>query len=280
MCAFYELDESEFYGRCVEEFLLTRADAPVPGDRIVELGVGSGKALCRVLHRTGYAGVIDGYELDPNSCRMAAETIERYGVAGLYRVTNTDFFTATASLARPLSAIANPPYLPSDQASASFPVLSGGPRGNAVTKRIIRSGFATVMVMLSSFSDPLETIALATACGYSVRRWIAQPLRMGPYSSRAAVRRRIDELAASGRAFVRSDSYLLVGVTWCRGAGPAPDGSADLVEALRVFAGSRGQPADRSGGHVQHPATPATRQHGSGRVARATCGAVDGSSNW
>jgi hypothetical protein len=241
LCAFYDRDESEFYGECVEEFLLRKDDPPMRGGgRVVELGVGSGKALCDVLHRIDYPGVIDGYELDPESCRVAARMVEEHGLTSRYRITNADFFEATLNLPDPVLAIANPPYLPLRQGSSSYPVLSGGPNGNAVTDRIINSGFRAVMVMLSSFSDPLHSIELAAERGYSLVRWIARPLQMGPYSGRAPVRHRINELAADGKAFIRGDSYLLVGVTWRRDGHLLQDASGDLAAALHSFPMSDG----------------------------------------
>lgn len=247
MCAFYDPEESEFYGRCAEDFLLQGDNVNIQcGCRLVELGVGSGKALCGVLRRTNYCGVIDGYELDADSCRTAIDTIRKYGLMLSYRVTNADFFEATAKLPRPVYAIANPPYLPSYWQSASYPILSGGADGNAVINRMIRSRFSAMMVMLSSFSDPLNTIELAAAHGYSLVRWAAKSLEMGHYSNRTAVRSRINNMAADGRAFIRDDSYLLVGVTWCHGTGLLPDISNNLISALRAFPSNDWSPQELS----------------------------------
>ncbi len=236
MRAFYDRRESEFYGDCVEEFLHWAGRAGVEASRVVELGVGSGQAMCRVLGRPAFQHVrVDGYEIDHASYLAAVATIEEHGLSERFRVCHGDFF---AHAARPGSAVvvSNPPYLPRHETSPAYPVLSSGPDGNTVINGILRQRFPAAMLLLSSYSDPVATLLAARGEGYELVRWTVLPVRLGDGGSQPPVRRRIAELAAEGRAFIQAESYLVFGVTWQLRPGAA-DLTAErlLIETLLHF---------------------------------------------
>jgi hypothetical protein len=242
VCAFFDPQESGFYGTCVEDFLVRGPGErrPGAGSTILEFGVGSGQAVCEVLTKSRHLDRVHGYESDPESCRTAVRIIDSYGLRSRYRVHNVDFFDAIDGIPDPVPLIANPPYLPSEAASSRYPVLSGGPCGNGVTNRIIGCRLPHLMLMISSYSDPMQTLRLAAEHGYDLLGWNARVLPMGSFSNRSEVQRRIHALAVQGRAFVRDGTYLLVGAIWARtGRSRAPAHAlAGVLHSFRDHGGT------------------------------------------
>lgn len=227
---FYEREESEFYAYCVEQLLFAEPDLAPPLSGVVELGAGTGEALARAVKRAAFRGTVHGFERDAESYRYARKAVDAEGVADRYVVQLGDFFDAVGHTDGRY-AISNPPYLPGPAAERIAPSLFGGYRGNHVSKRVLSCGFPGVVLMVSSFSDPLDTLLHASRRGYRVRDWFAKPIPFGRYSGEPAVHRHIEGLAARGKAFVSDTSYLLAGVSWTRQPG-VEDRSGSLAHVL------------------------------------------------
>ncbi|WP_112133749.1 class I SAM-dependent methyltransferase [Glycomyces dulcitolivorans] len=229
---FYDEEESEFYGMCVEDLIRRRQRSHGSAFGMVELGVGTAKTICGVLRRVGASIHVHGFEIDESSFRSARSNIRDHALEDRYRLTHGDFFEAMADLPARGCLISNPPYLPSPDPQIRLPHLWGGEHGDHISRRAIALGFPHVLLMLSSFANPLGLLRWARAHDYSLVHWVARPIEFGDYSSEPKVRRHIDELAAAGRSFVTEDSYLLVGATWSK-EGPSADRSAELARLIR-----------------------------------------------
>ncbi|WP_061294005.1 hypothetical protein [Herbidospora cretacea] len=231
MLAFYDQDESEFYGLCVADLLRSR-----PGMRRVhEFGAGSGHAMIDVIRRVGFRGMMHGFELDERSATSARELIARSGLAGRYQVCHGDFFADLDPGDDRECVVANPPYLPLLDDRPGFPHLSGGHSGSTISKRILSAGFGTVLLMISSYADPCSVLEHARDRGYVLTGWMVLPLKMGEFTRRPAVLRRINAMALAGTAFVAGDKYLLAGGVWDRAAEGSHDQSALLSHVMSSF---------------------------------------------
>jgi methylase of polypeptide subunit release factors len=225
---FQDREESEFYAQCVRDFLFRHSYELLENKEVVELGVGTGETIVELLKYHDFNAKIRGYEIHAESCERAQRLVEDNGVADRYIVANADFFEAVAHLELGGCAISNPPYLPAEDDDILMPGLWGGGDGSAVTKRILECGFECLIMLVSSFSNPLSTIDYAAEQGYRVLDYVVRTMRFGPYSSESRVRQRIEQLGQEGSAFVSADRYCLAGVAWVRSA----DG-ADLTDALK-----------------------------------------------
>ncbi|GLX93187.1 hypothetical protein Hesp01_11370 [Herbidospora sp. NBRC 101105] len=238
MLAFYDHEESEFYGLCVEELLTRR-----PAIRHVhEFGAGSGQAMVSAIQRIDFQGRMRGFELDETSAASARELIHRTGLTGRYEVRHGDFFTGLHPWEKRRCVVANPPYLPHPEERPAFPHLSGGHSGAAISKRILSAGFDTVLMMISSYADPCSVLEHARDCGYTLTSWMVLPLRMGEFSRRPHVRSRIDAMSQAGTAFVDGERYLLAGGVWDRAGGVSGDQSAVLSRVMSRFGVADRQP--------------------------------------
>ncbi|MEU5875587.1 hypothetical protein AB0A73_28985 [Glycomyces sp. NPDC047369] len=260
---FYDEEESEFYGLCVEDLIRRHQRVYGSAFKMVELGVGTAKTICGVLRRAGASIQVHGFEIDEPSFRSARSNILDHALEERYRLTHGDFFKAMAGLPAQGCLISNPPYLPAPDPQIRLPHLWGGEHGDHISRRAIAMGFPRVLLMLSSFANPLGLLRWARAHGYSLIHWLARPIEFGDYSSEPKVRRHIDELATSGRSFVTEDSYLLIGATWSK-EDAAPDRSAELARLIR----SHSQPRSR---HSEADPPPGSA-HG---AARSTAAAAE-----
>ncbi|NJR51946.1 MAG: hypothetical protein HC780_22605 [Leptolyngbyaceae cyanobacterium CSU_1_3] len=68
------------------------------------------------------------------------------------------------------------------------------------------------MVLVSSYSNPVNTIAEAMANGYSIEDFMVTPLQFGYYSSEPKVRNHIAQLQKNHQAFYSGNTYFLAGV--------------------------------------------------------------------
>jgi len=224
---FRDREESEFYAQCVRDFLFRYGYKLLENKDIVELGVGTGETIAELLKYHGFTGKIRGYEIDQASYEYASELIEQLSVSDRYLVLNDDFFEAVKGSVAGGCVISNPPFIPACDPAIRIPELWGGPDGSAVTKRIIGCGFEHLILLVSSFSNPLSIIEHASFCGYRVLDFAIRTMRFGTYSSEPKVRERIAELSRQSSAFVSGDRYCVAGVAWVRN-----DNVVDLSPAL------------------------------------------------
>jgi len=224
---FHDREESEFYAQCVRDFLLRHSYELLEDKEIVELGVGTGETIAELLRYHGFTGKIRGYEIDRASYEYARKLVDDRAVSDRYLVTNENFFQAIPRSVAGGCVISNPPYLPAHDQSIRMPELWGGSDGSSVTKQIIECGFDHLVLLVSSFSNPLSIIDFASSRGYRVLDFAVRTMRFGAYSSEPKIRARIAELSGQDEAFVSADRYCVAGVAWVK--NPA---AVDLSDAL------------------------------------------------
>lgn len=232
---FRDREESEFYAQCVRDFLFRHGYELLENKEVVELGVGTGETIAELIKYHDFTGKITGYEIDAASFEYAQQVVSDHSVADRYMVINENFFSAVRNLMVGGCVISNPPYLPAHERPAQMPELWGGPDGSEVTKRIIEYGFEHLILLVSSFSNPLSIIEHALSHGYRVLDFAVRTMRFGPYSSQPAVGERIAQLSRQYEAFVSVDRYCVAGVAWVKNPKVA-DLSGALAQALTSLA--------------------------------------------
>lgn len=208
---FFCPEESQFYAQCLEKMVLSQNTSK---DSIVEFGSGDGSPVIQALFKSSFGGNIQGYELNPDACQLANLRIEQYGLNSYYQVYNACFFDNSPEEARCL--IANPPYLPAPDNQLYMPSLHGGHDGATITKRLLAHGCDRVMLMISAYSNPVDTVNYATKLGYHVVDFMISPLKFGYYSCEPKVRNTITELQRKRKAFFSENIYFLAGVLFQR----------------------------------------------------------------
>ncbi len=204
---FFCPEESQFYAQCLEKMVLPQGTAT---DLMVEFGSGDGSPVIQALLKNSFAGVIQGYELNREAYQLATRRIEQYGLAAHYRIHNTCFFESCAAQAQFL--MANPPYLPAPDNQLYMPSLHGGQDGASITKQILAHRCDQAMVMISAYSNPVDTVHYALRLGYAVVDFMVTPLTFGYYSREPKVRDSIAQLKGNRQAFFSEKIYFLAGV--------------------------------------------------------------------
>jgi ribosomal protein L3 glutamine methyltransferase len=113
-----------------------------PGDRVLEVGTGSGCiAIAAAVHAPGI--LIDATEIDADALAVARANVARHGVGERVRLVKADLFPPVATRFRVI--ISNPPYvptaelgrLPAEYAHEPVAALDGGPDGLAPVRRLL-----------------------------------------------------------------------------------------------------------------------------------------------
>jgi hypothetical protein len=222
---FYDPAESSFYSYCLE-MLVFKACAP--STKLIEFGSGDGRPVIQALRRSGFPGVIEGFEPNDMAYRMACANIAQAGLGAQYHVLPRAFEAAACSPNAYL--IANPPYLPAPHADIRLPFLYGGKDGTDITKRLLECDVEKILLILSSYSCPAEMIAHARERQYVVSHFIVLPARFGYYSTDPVVKKRIRHLHRAQKAFYSEQIYLIAGVLFQR-----YDGLSGAVNLAREF---------------------------------------------
>jgi methylase of polypeptide subunit release factors len=204
---FFCPEESHFYSQCLEKMVFNYCTSR---DSVIEFGAGEGSPVINGLLKTRFDSLIQGYELNPAACELARSRIEQYKLSHKYIIHNQCFFENSPADATYL--IANPPYLPAPDDKICMPALHGGADGAAITKRLLSVGCDNVLLMISAYSNPVETVEYAIAAGYQVADFMISPLKFGYYSSEPKVKSSISELRKNRKAFYSSKIYFLAGV--------------------------------------------------------------------
>ncbi|MBD2503408.1 class I SAM-dependent methyltransferase [Anabaena azotica] len=204
---FFCPEESNFYSNCLENFILRNCD---DADSIVEFGSGDGSPVINSLLRNKFDGLIHGFELNTSAWKAANLTIDEYHLTDKYVVNNSCLFESYTPNANYL--IANPPYLPAPDDEIYMPLLFGGEDGATITNELLSLGYENVLLLVSSFSNPLSTIEQAQEHGYNISNFVILPLKFGYYSSEPKVKNHIEELRKHNMAFYSGDYYFLAGV--------------------------------------------------------------------
>lgn len=201
-------EETRFYAQCLEKMVLNQCSRL---NAIVEFGSGDGSAVIYSLLKTPFEGVIHGYELSPIACQIARTHIRQQGLKNRYIIHNECFFKGLKQQAADC-LIANPPYIPAPDDRILMPELYGGVDGASITKTLLTVGCDQVLLMISAYSNPVETIAHARAQGYQVVDFMVTPLPFGYYSSEPKVRSWIAKMRSQNQAFYSRNVYFLTGV--------------------------------------------------------------------
>lgn len=227
---FFCPEESQFYSQCLEKLVLNYC---TPMDSIVEFGAGDGSPVIHCLLKTHFEGSVHGYELNAASCEVARSRIEQYRLQQKYVIHNQCFFNHSPSNANYL--IANPPYLPAPDDKLYMPSLHGGDDGASITMRLLSVGYENALMMISAYSNPIDTIEYAYAQGYQVIDFMISPLKFGYYSSEPKVRNTIEKLRQHRKAFYSQNIYFLAGVLFRKQDPSYPDLAEELLKVMTVL---------------------------------------------
>lgn len=227
---FFCPEESYFYSYCLEQFVLSRCSSH---DKVLEFGCGDGSPVIHSLTRNHFLGEIHGYELNPAACQIGQSRTATYHLHDRYIIHNECFFSATKPAASYL--IANPPYLPSPDDDICLPALRGGSDGSGITCQLLTLDIPSVMLMISSYSNPVDTIHCAIANGYAVADFMVSPMQFGYYSSEPKVRATIEQLKRDRRAFCSNTIYFLAGVLFERQVDTAIDLTTECLKVLTAL---------------------------------------------
>lgn len=224
---FFCPEESYFYSYCLERFVLSACSS---SDLVIEFGCGDGTPVIHSLTRNPFSSTIHAYELNNSACQVARSRIEKYRLGNRYVIHNESFFDANRPQATYL--IANPPYLPAPDDDICMPALRGGVDGSGITCQLLTLDYPSVLLMISSYSNPVDTIECAIANGYYVADFMVSPLQFGYYSSEPKVKQAIHCLKQNRKAFCSDNTYFLAGVLFRKQHRTAIDLSADLIKVM------------------------------------------------
>ncbi len=228
---FFCPEESQFYSQCLEKMIFNRCE---PFEQVIEFGTGDGTPVISGLLKTRFAGTIYGYELSSSAYAVAQNRIKQYQLSDKYKIHNQCFFEGYESI-NANYLIANPPYIPSPDDSIYMPALHGGIDGATITNKLLSVGCQTVLLMVSAYSNPVETIQHAIDEGYSVIDFMVTPLQFGYYSSEPKVRDWITKLREEKKAFYSSNIYFLAGVLFQRKTVGKTDLSSELIKVITAL---------------------------------------------
>jgi methylase of polypeptide subunit release factors len=224
---FFCPEESNFYSNCLENFVIRNC---INDESIVEFGSGNGTPVINSLLKNKFDGLIQGFELNTSAWKTANSNIDEYNLNEKYIIHNSSLFDSSQPDAEYL--IANPPYLPAPDNEIYMPLLFGGVDGATVTNELLSLDYQNVLVLLSSFSNPINTLNLATENGYSVENFMVLPLPFGYYSSEPKVKKHIEQLRKNKMAFYSGDYYFLAGVLFKKCQESVIDLSNELAQVM------------------------------------------------
>jgi methylase of polypeptide subunit release factors len=227
---FFCPEESQFYAHCLEKMVLSQSTTE---NSIVEFGAGDGNPVIQALLKSAFRGTIHGYESNPEACQLAQVRIQQYRLDSHYRIHNACFFEQSPQSAQCL--IANPPYLPAPDNQLYMPSLHGGDDGATITKRLLANGCEQVMLMISAYSNPVDTIDHARKLGYQVVDFMVSPLKFGYYTSEPKVRQTITALRHKQKAFFSENIYFLAGVLFQRHSSLNACLSEEFLKVMTVL---------------------------------------------
>jgi methylase of polypeptide subunit release factors len=223
-------EESSFYAHCLSKLLLEYCQTETC---IHEFGSGDGLPMIEAVHRSSFQGVIHGYEIQNVSWNLACNQIKQHQIEQHYIVHHDSFFNdCNKPYAETL--VTNPPYLPAWTDDVLYMKgLYGGVDGSMVSRKLLSLQYSTVMLMISSFSNPASLLQYAGGLGYSVVDFLIQPMPFGFYSSQPEVKSRIVELYHEYKAFFSEHYYLLACVIFQKKKQADVELSADLMTLMQ-----------------------------------------------
>jgi hypothetical protein len=228
---FFCPEESQFYSQCLEKMVFSQC---TDSESVIEFGAGDGSPVINALLKARFEGVIHGYELNPAACELARSRVNQYQLSHQYVLHNCCFFEGVNAL-KPEYLIANPPYIPAPDDDICMPALHGGIDGATITKNLLSVGCENVLLMISAYSNPIETVEYAIDQGYQIVDFMVSPLQFGYYSSEPKVKNWISELRQQRKAFYSDNIYFLAGVFFQKNRHPGVDLSCELLKVMTAL---------------------------------------------
>lgn len=227
---FFCPEESHFYSHCLERLVFSQC---TDCDLIVEFGAGDGSPVINSLMRSHFQSEIHGFELNSAAYEVAKSRVDQCNLQDKYILHNQSFFDFASTDANYL--IANPPYIPAPDNKIRMPLLHGGTDGATITNRLLTLDYPNVMLLISSYSNPIETLQWAAVQGYTVADFMVTPLKFGCYSSEPKVKKWIGQLREQGQAFYSQNIYFLAGVLFKHSSFGTPDLSNELMQVMTAL---------------------------------------------
>jgi len=229
-------EESSRYAGSLEQLVFSRVRKDTANAVIVEFGSGTGEPVISAILNSGFAGVVHGYEINPEAAAIADDLINQYGLAKRYIVHNSSFYESDR-IPHADYLIANPPYVPSkDRTLLTLPDLCGGPDGNSVSKSLMSyandHGCPNVFLEVSSYSNPTDLIDHAKSLGYRLIDFQITMMPMGVYSRQDVVQERLHEMRREGKAYFTEGHYLVGSALFTKAAAVEPDLSPEFLACL------------------------------------------------
>lgn len=228
-------EESSRYASALEQLIFKKLQQLNVRPTIVEFGSGTGEPVISAILNSKYTGVVHGYEINSQAYEIADQLIIQHGLEEQYIVHNTSFFeTSKAPQANYL--IANPPYLPCDNAeSLLLPYLWGGHEGNSISKKLLDCGYQNVHLEVSSYSNPKDLIAHASQCGYAISDFIITRMPFGIYSRQDIVQKCLHDMKGDNKAFYSNNCYLVGSASFTKEPSSNPDLSKEFLACLTAI---------------------------------------------
>ncbi|MEB3212029.1 MAG: SAM-dependent methyltransferase, partial [Leptolyngbyaceae bacterium] len=113
--------------------------------------------------------------------------------------------------------------------------LYGGQDGATITKALLTVGCEQVLLMISAYSNPVETLHHTLAQDYHVTDFMVTPLPFGRYRSEPKVKNWIARLRSQQKAFYSASIYFLTGVLFQRRSPTTRDISSELLKVMTLL---------------------------------------------
>jgi len=230
-------EESQNYALTLDQFVFSRLmNTQNASMTVIEFGSGTGEPVASAIIKSGFNGIVHGYEINEVAAKTAQKLIVSFSLTDRYVVHNQSFFDDNINIPSTTFLIANPPYIPCEnRTKLILPGLCGGPNGNEISKNLLSSGYANVLLEVSSYSDPAGLTKHAVETGYKITDFKITNMPFGVYSRQDIVQSRIHEMQKAGKAFFARDHYLVGSVLFTKEANNKPDLSAELIQCITAL---------------------------------------------
>ena len=228
-------EESSRYAGSLEQLVFNKLRNASPDTTVIEFGSGTGSPVITAILNSDFWGTVHGYEISRDAVETAAQLIEENGLNRQYIVHHESFFECQ-DIPKADYLIANPPYVPCDNRELLIlPALCGGSEGNDVSKRLLSSGYKTIFLEVSSYSNPIGLIEHACSLGYKLPDFQITQLPFGMYSRQDIVQKRIHEMKACGKAFFSDACYLVGSALFIKEDCNTTDLSTEFLSCLTAL---------------------------------------------
>jgi methylase of polypeptide subunit release factors len=203
---FYCQNETSFYEQALIEMILYHR---CKCKNIIEFGSGKAVAMIHALKTTAAQDIkVFGYEIHQKSHEQAQINIQHHHLQNMYQVIHQSFFKQTF-LQKEAILVANPPYIPYASNDIALPHLWGGKTGCELSLQLIDFDFDSMMLIVSSYSNPQKLLDYAHKKGYKVQYFKILSLPFGSYSKEQKVQAYLQKLKEEKKAFFENGWYKI-----------------------------------------------------------------------